>query len=75
MIKNFTIQELRNTEEYRNAIMSSYRIYVDNNDKYIKFKVRKQQQETELSGEIYNLKQFREQLILFIQQLNKKTTQ
>lgn len=70
--KNFTTEELRETHEYRNAIMNSYRIYLDDNSEYLKFSVRKRYKETELSGKIYTLKQFSEQLLLFMIQLNKK---
>lgn len=70
-MKNFTIIELRNTEAYRNAIMNSYRIYLDNNDNFIKFKVRKKNKETQMSGKITTLKQFNEQLVIFIKELNE----
>ncbi len=70
MNKDFTLEELRNTEEYRNAIMSSYRIYIDSNNRFIKFKISKRRKTSELSGEIYTLKQFRNQLILFMQDLS-----
>lgn len=67
----FTELELRNSDMYRNAIMNSYRIYLDSNYSYLRFRVSKRMRKTEMSGKIYTLKQFEEQLIIFIQQLNQ----
>ncbi|WP_299836098.1 hypothetical protein [uncultured Tenacibaculum sp.] len=69
MKRNFSLEDLRNSEEYKNAIMNSYRIYLDDNDSFIRFSLSKRKKQTELSGKIYTLKQFREQLIIYMQEL------
>jgi hypothetical protein len=66
----FSIKDLKETEDYRNAIFQGYKIYIDYNDVFLKFKIRKGKKESSLSGKIKTLKEFQGQLRLFISTLN-----
>lgn len=67
---NFTIQELRNTNTYRTAIMSGYKIKYESNNVFLKFSLRKRLKETVQSSEIKTIRQFNEQLKLFMLEIN-----
>ena len=67
---SFSIYILRNTTEYKAAIMQGYKFNVDYNDYFLKFNLKKGEKETSYSGKVQTLKQFRDQLLLFITELN-----
>ena len=67
---SFNREQLINIDFYREAIMNSYRFNIEFNNHYCKFQLRKRMKETAISGEIRTLKEFQEQLILFIRELS-----
>jgi hypothetical protein len=66
---SFNEAQIRNTEAYRNAILSGYKIFPSFSGEYMTFKVKKGNKETAKSGKIQTYAQFNEQLMLFIQEL------
>ena len=69
---SLTREYLRSTEPYRTAVMNGYRIYIENYSNGFKFRVRRRNKETDYSQKITTLKQFQEQLIIFIAELENQ---
>ena len=63
------VKELRNSQPYRTAIMQGYRIELEYNSTFFKFYISKNKRKTSYSNNMKTIKQFENQLILFIREL------
>ncbi|WP_240561064.1 hypothetical protein [Tenacibaculum aquimarinum] len=62
--------EIRNSQGYRTAIMQGYRIELEYNSVFFKFYISKGKVKTCYSNKLKTIKQFEEQLIIFIRELH-----